>query len=150
MCLFILVFLLDTIVMNDESPKQIITPLIAICISFIFNWISWMQSIWIQFKLHAMSFNIFNRIELSFHKMNSFIHHIIINGNAKQCGTQVELCNVQMFYEYVVFWYHLRKKDVYHSMWLKNTRHYILFMMIVCACDTRVNTFMQLMSKYCY
>jgi hypothetical protein len=26
LCLFMLVFILDTIVMNDESPKQIITP----------------------------------------------------------------------------------------------------------------------------
>ncbi len=50
-----------------------------------------------------MLFNILNQIELNFHKMNSFIHHFIINGNAKQRGTQVELCNVQMFYEYVVF-----------------------------------------------
>jgi hypothetical protein len=79
----------------------------TICISFIFNWISWMQ--WIQFEVHAMSFNIFNQIEFSFHKMNSFSHHFIINGNAKQCKAQVELCNVQMFYEYVVFWYHFRK-----------------------------------------
>jgi hypothetical protein len=42
------------------------------------------------------------------------------------------------------------EKHVYHSMWLKNVQHYILFMMILCACDTHGNTFMQIMSKYCY
>jgi hypothetical protein len=39
------------------------------CILFFFN------RIWIQFKLHAMLFNIFIQMKLNFHKSNSFFHH---------------------------------------------------------------------------
>jgi hypothetical protein len=97
----------------------------TICI----NWISW---IWIQFELHAMSFSIFNQIELSFHKMNSFIHHFIINSNAKQCGAQVELHSVQMFYEYVVFWYHFRKTCLSFYVVEKCSTLYIIYDDFVC------------------
>jgi hypothetical protein len=105
-CLFILVFLLDTIVMNDESPKQIITPF-----AFHLSSIEFHECNEFEFNLSCMQcHSIFSiKLNLDFTKINSFSHHFIINGNAKQCRAQVELCNVQMFYEYVVFWYHFRK-----------------------------------------
>jgi hypothetical protein len=45
----------------------------------------------IQFRLHAISFNIFIQMELDFHEINSFFHLLIITNSAQQCKAQVRL-----------------------------------------------------------
>ncbi len=47
----------------------------------------------IQYNLHAMSFNVFIRMEFQFNKITwlfSWINQLIITSNAKQCGPKVE------------------------------------------------------------
>ncbi len=67
-------------------------PFAPICILFLLNWfwiwfnvfevnlITWIQfnSKWIQFKLHAMSFNIFIQMDLIFTQSINFFHQLII------------------------------------------------------------------------
>jgi hypothetical protein len=110
----------------------------TICISFIFNWISWMQWIWIQFELHAMSFNIFNQIEFSFHKMNSFPHHFIINYVMFKC-----------FMNMLSFDIILGKTCLSFYVLEKYSTLYIIYDDCVYMWYTSEHI-MQIMSKYCY
>jgi len=48
----------------------------------------------IQFKFHAISFNVFIQMKLNFHKINSFfslLDQLIITGSVQQHGSQVQV-----------------------------------------------------------